>query len=227
MRKKMPQLLTTLLINATVLAVTISACGGCGARTEPFQPLELEVQADFSDQPLKFKDGNLMFVCFDALQARQVRCLGYSRDTTASLDALARQACVFDHRIPKALAWLNEHRDQKCFLFLHGYDCHRQNVPPGGFDDRFVNKRYDKKYIGTEREPEVLCEEALEKGELALREADVKCWRAIYDEKIPRADEKFGHFLAEFARLGHDLRDRTWKLGLNPVYPSQAKKSSP
>ena len=44
----------------------------------------------------------------------------------------------------------------------------------------------------------------------------------LADEQPDRADklqeQLFGHFKA----IGHDLTGRDWKVGLNPVYPSQA-----
>ena len=101
----------------------------------------------------------------------------------------------FDQSIPKALAWLKTNKDRKFFLFLHGYDAHGQNTPAAGFDYRFVDKKYDKKYTGDVREQESLREQGLSRGSLDMREADVKFWRAVYDEKIQRADEKLQHFL--------------------------------
>lgn len=283
------------------LAILIaSAACGCRGERVATPRIELQSRADLSQQTLKFKDHNVVFVSFDALQAAHVGCLGCSRDTTPTLDALAQESCAFtntysvaswtvpasmtwftgvypsehgmvnkfavyndrlqepanlkhvapslvtlaevlrengyatggftgnagvsgefgydqgfdvyyhekgkfgslDQSIPKALAWLAEHKQQKFFLFLHGYDAHGQSTPAGGFDYRFVEKRYDKKYSGVEREQEVLREEGLEKGALTMRDADVRFWRAIYDEKIQRADEKFNQFLEEFDRLG-------------------------
>jgi arylsulfatase A-like enzyme len=107
-----------------------------------------------------------------------------------------------DGSIPRALEWLEKNREKKFFLFLHGYDVHGQSVPTGGFDYRYVDKNYDMKFTGTELEQEVLREEGLDKGKLTLRETDVSFWRAIYDEKIYCADEKFGQFLKEFDKLG-------------------------
>jgi arylsulfatase A-like enzyme len=112
-----------------------------------------------------------------------------------------------DRSIPAAIDWLREHKDQKFFLFLHGYDIHGQSTPASGFDFRFVDKDYDKRFTGSEQEQERLREEGLEKGQLTLRDEDVRFWRAIYDEKIRRTDEKFRHFLAEFEKLG--LTDKT------------------
>ncbi len=109
--------------------------------------------------------------------------------------------------IPKAMDWLKENRGKKFFMFLHGYDCHGQNVPAGGFDYRFVDKGYDKKFTGSAAEQEALREEGLEKGKVALRDEDVKFWRAIYDEKIQRTDAMFKGFLAQLEKMG--LMDRT------------------
>jgi arylsulfatase A-like enzyme len=253
----------------------------------------------------KFRDCNLVFVSFDALQAAHVGCLGYGRDVTPTIDAMARQGINFkrtfsvaswtvpasmtwftgvyptehrmtnkyvffappkekaanlkelapnlrtlarvlkshgyvtggfsgnagvsggfgyedgfdayvhekgkfgllDESIPKALAWLKDHSTKKFFLFLHGYDVHGQSVLPTGYDYRFVDKDYDKRFLGSEREQEVLREEGLANGKLTLRDADVRFWRALYDEKIQRADAKFRGFLEAFEKLG--VADRT------------------
>ncbi len=254
--------------------------------------------------PLKYKDYNLVFVSFDAVQAAHMHSLGYSRDITPTIDALAKEGFNFtndistaswtvpaamtwftgvypsDHKlvnkfavfnppvtkianmrelspnivtlaeilkskgyatggftgdagmsavfgyglgfdvyfdkikfggmdesIPRALEWVKQNKDRKFFLFLHGYDSHGQNVPAGGFDYRFVDKGYDKKYSGSAKEQEALREEGLEKGEIKLRDEDVRFWRAIYDEKINRADALFGKFIAELDKMG--LKDKT------------------
>jgi arylsulfatase A-like enzyme len=113
----------------------------------------------------------------------------------------------FDRSVPEALKWLAEHKDEKFFLFLHGYDVHGQSTPPGGFDYRFVDRAYDGRYTGVEREQEVLREVGLENGRVELREQDVDFWRAVYDEKIQRADARFAEFLRAFKELG--LMDET------------------
>jgi len=113
----------------------------------------------------------------------------------------------FDRSIPKALEWLAANKDKKFFLFLHGYDAHGQNTPASGYDFRYVDRNYDRKYFGTELEQEILREEGLDRGRLTLRETDVRFWRALYDEKISRLDLKFQHFMESFERLG--VSDRT------------------
>lgn len=248
----------------------------------------------------KHKDCNLVFVSFDALQAAHVGCVGYPRNTTPTIDAVAKEGFNFartysvaswtvpasmtwftgvypsehrmtnkfavytkqaqkianlrdlapdlmtlaevlkkngyvtggftgnagvsagfgyeqgfdtyfhekgtfggfDRSVPKALEWLKENKGKKFFLFLHGYDVHGQYAPADGFDYRFVDKGYDKKFTGAEQEQEVLREQGLDEGKLTLRDADVRFWRAIYDEKISRADARFAAFLKEFDKLG-------------------------
>jgi arylsulfatase A-like enzyme len=258
-----------------------------------------------SKLPLKYKDYNVVLVSFDALQAAHVGSLGYKRNVTPTIDAMAKEGFNFtrnmsvaswtvpasmtwftgvypsEHRltnkfavlnppnnklsnlkelspdlvtlaevlkengyatggftgnagvsggfgynqgfdqyffekgkfgsmgisIPKAMDWLKENKNKKFFMFLHGYDMHGQNVPAEGFDYRFVDKGYDKKFTGSAKEQEALREEGLEKGSVALRDEDVKFWRAIYDEKIQRADTMFKGFLAELEKMG--LMDKT------------------
>jgi arylsulfatase A-like enzyme len=284
---------------AAALSALLALCGCTGKSGRP-EEVKQEVATGISPLPLKYKDHNLILVSFDALQATHVGCLGYSRDVTPTLDAVAREGFNFtntfsvaswtvpasmtwftgvypsehrmtnkfavytrdvqklanlkelspnlvtladilkqngyatggftgnagvsggfgyqqgfdiyyyekevfgnmDQSMPKALVWLKAHKGRKFFLFLHGYDIHGQNTPAAGFDYRFVDKGYDKKYTGSEREHEVLREVGLERGQLTLREEDVRFWRAIYDEKIQRTDEKFRRFLGELDKLG-------------------------
>jgi len=112
-----------------------------------------------------------------------------------------------EQSIPRAIRWLQGNKQKKFFLFLHGYDVHGQRTPDTGYDYRFVDPGYDKKFTGSELEQEILREEGLEKGKLTLRDADVRFWRAVYDEKIQRMDSQFGQFLAAFDKLG--LTDKT------------------
>lgn len=113
----------------------------------------------------------------------------------------------FAQSLPKAIEWVKANKNKKFFLFLHGYDAHGQNTPAEGFDYRFVEKGYDGRYTGAEVEQEALREEGIERGRLKLREQDVQFWRAVYDEKVQRADAKFRKFLDEYEKLG--LMDKT------------------
>jgi len=260
---------------------------------------------DASQLPMKYKDHNIIFVSFDALQASHVSSHGYPRNTTPTIDAIGNSGFQFkntmsvaswtvpasmtwftgvypcEHRMtnkfvvylppvekmsnlkelspnmvtlaeilkengyatggftgnagvsggfgyeqgfdiyyydkwkfgsmddsmPRALDWIEANRARKFFVFLHGYDIHGQRSPVEGYDYRFVDQNYDNRYTGSPQEHELLREEGLEKGELTLREADVNFWRAIYDEKIQRTDEKFKHFLEAFRKIG--VSDKT------------------
>ena len=105
-----------------------------------------------------------------------------------------------DQSAPKALDWLQTVKDRKFFLFLHGYDFHGQYVPPGGFDRRYADPAYNGPYDGSAAQQAVLREEGLLKGRLEVTPGDVSFWRAVYDEKIARADERLSAFMAGFGR---------------------------
>lgn len=278
------------------------ALAGCG-RPAP-HPVAIDDPPPVAP-PARFKDCNLVFVSFDALQAAHVGSLGYPRNITPTIDGIAKQSVLFTHAysvaswtvpasmtwftgvfpsehrmvnkfalytpdqqkpanlkelapnlitlaevlkkngyatggftgnagvsggfgyeagfdtyqhefskfgsfewsMPRALKWLEANKHKKFFLFLHGYDCHGQFSPAEGYDRRFVEKGYDNRYTGSEIEQEILREEGLTNGKLSLRDADVKFWRAVYDEKIQRADARFRQFLDAFEKLG--VSDRT------------------
>lgn len=109
--------------------------------------------------------------------------------------------------VPQALKWLPEVKDRKFFLFLHGYDFHGQYVPAGGFDRRYADPAYAGPYTGAASEQAELREKGLADGFLDLTDADKAFWRAIYDEKIARADAELKFFMEAFARLG--VKNRT------------------
>jgi arylsulfatase A-like enzyme len=112
-----------------------------------------------------------------------------------------------EQSVPRALTWLKEKKDHKFFLFLHGYDSHGQSIPQGGLDRRFVDPAYKGKYTGSKAEQEALREEGLAKGAINMSPEDVAFWRAIYDEKINRADGRFQKFMEGMQALG--LKDNT------------------
>lgn len=296
---------------ALLLIALLGACGTRNRSTEEPGPTDepdvAQLLGPTAAEPLSwdYRDHNLVFVSFDALQARHVGCLGYPRNVTPTLDTVARHGFTFantisvaswtvpasmswftgvypsehrmtnkyavfrppaqelanlkqrapelvtladvlrqngyvtggftgnagvsgefgfaqgfdvyfseagqfgrlDRSVPEALRWVAAHRDRKFFLFLHGYDVHGQSTPATGLDYRFVEKGYDRRYTGSEQEQEALREEGLAQGQLTLRDADVRFWRAVYDEKVHRADARFRKFLKELAALG--LMDRT------------------
>ena len=286
-------------VGAGAVAVSMSLYG-CMAGSGVTGGAKQGTAPDAAQLPLKYKDYNVVLVSFDALQAAHVHSLGYPRDITPTIDAMAAKGFSFtnnissaswtvpasmtwftgnypsEHRllnkfsvynppnnvisnlkklspnlvtlaevlkengyvtggftgnagvngffgydqgfdtyfyekgkfgsmkvsIPKALEWVRANKDKKMFIFLHGYDIHGQGIPEGGFDYRYVDKGYDRKYTGSKEEQEALREEGLANGKVVLRDEDVRFWRAIYDEKINRTDALFKTFLEEFDKLG-------------------------
>lgn len=108
----------------------------------------------------------------------------------------------FDDSAPQALEWLRQIGERRYFLFLHGYDCHGQSEPGAKSEWRFVEAAYDGRYRGRPHEQETLREEGLDRGALQLRAEDWRFWRAIYDEKIVRADARVARFLEDAERIG-------------------------
>lgn len=284
------------------LALTLSAalCLSSTVWAAPSTP-ESSIK---SNLPLKYKDYNVVLVSFDAMQAKHVHSLGYEKEVTPTIDAMAKDGFNFtqaisvaswtvpasmtwftgvypsEHRllnkfavynppvekianlkelapsivtlaeilknngyatggftgdagvngvfgykqgfdvymddakfgdmeqsVPKALTWLQDKKDKKFFLFLHGYDSHGQCIPQEGLDRRFVDPAYKGKYTGAKAEQEALREEGLAKGSITLSDEDVAFWRAVYDEKINRADGRFKKFVDGMEKLG--LKDKT------------------
>jgi choline-sulfatase len=108
----------------------------------------------------------------------------------------------FEVTVPKALDWVRSHKENKFFLFLHGYDVHGQSVPAGGFDFRYVKQPYNGKYTGNPKEQGILREEGLKNSKLTMKDEDLDFWKAIYDEKINRVDGQFGGFMRQMEQMG-------------------------
>lgn len=113
----------------------------------------------------------------------------------------------FSYSAPKAIDWVDSHKNSKFFLFLHGYDVHGQYEPENGFDYRYVSKGYSGKFTGSKDEQKELREEGLEKSQLFLTPEDVAFWKGIYAEKIEKTDEELGRFFDEYQKRG--LMDKT------------------
>lgn len=112
----------------------------------------------------------------------------------------------YERSIPEAMAWLSREKPAKYFLFLHGYDAHGQHAPIDGLDRRYA-AGYKGRFDGSPRQQRDLRELGLEGKPLDLGPADVAFWRAVYDEKINRADALLGVF---FDYLEHTKRlDKT------------------
>jgi arylsulfatase len=107
----------------------------------------------------------------------------------------------FKDSIPEAISWIKDHKNERFFVFLHGYDVHGQYVPDGGYDHRFVDFNYQGKLTGSAKEQKELREEGLTRGHLFLTPEDVKFLIALYDEKIQRADDQLKTFFDQLNTL--------------------------
>ncbi len=101
-------------------------------------------------------------------------------------------------------AWLEAHRTEKFFLFLHTYDVHSPYAPPAPYRERFA---------GLVAPPSAGFEptsEALEKirvsqytpTPLRLPSSDLAYSVALYDGEIAYVDAWFGRLMADLERLG-------------------------
>jgi len=141
---------------------------------------------------------------------------GYGRDFEVFVDDLKFGS--FDHSMPLAEAWLENNKDKKFFMFLHGYDCHGQHDPAGGYQRTYA-KDYKGKLQGDKVEQgkfrELALKHKLDDGkslephlnESEFSKADARFYLALYQEKIRLADEKFAKFLKKMDALG--LTDKT------------------
>lgn len=93
---------------------------GCAQSSKT--PEEKQEVASQTEKKPNYKDCNVVFVSFDALQAAHVGCLGYDRDVTPNIDAMAKQSTIFANNysvaswtVPSTMTWFtgvypSEHR---------------------------------------------------------------------------------------------------------------------
>jgi len=120
-----------------------------------------------------------------------------------------------DYGIEPALEWIGQHRGQRFFLFLHGYDSHGQydlaeskravlRAEHGGDLDGSIEEQARLREQGLD---------AIQKpGDPAslsgtIGEQEGRFLAAVYDQKVKDADERLGTFLSRFRAMG--LMDRT------------------
>ena len=136
---------------------------------------------------------------------------GFGRDFDTYVDD--RYFGGLDYSIPAALEWLNDHRDNPFFLFLHGYDVHGQYDLP---ESKRSSIAYSGALNGSIDEQAKLREQGLaniaKPGDPAhlqgtLNAADAAYLEAVYDRKVADADERLGSFLSQLKSMG--LYDRS------------------
>ncbi len=133
---------------------------------------------------------------------------GFGRDFETYQDD--RYFAGLDYGIEPALEWLQEHRSDRWFVFLHGYDSHGQ-YPLSESKLEALRADYAGSLDGGIEEQAKLREQGLdaitEPGASAdltgeLDEADASFLAAVYDQKVRDADERLGTFLNRFRSMG-------------------------
>lgn len=118
-----------------------------------------------------------------------------------------------DYSAPLALDWLRQHKDERFFLFLHGYDSHGQHPLP---ESIIKGIPYNGSLTGSIEEQARLREEGLAAIQAPGQDAslagkvgpdDAAFLAAIYGKKVQQADERLGAFLDGVRQLG--LLDNT------------------
>jgi hypothetical protein len=79
-----------IILVAIGLLLLLGGCRGCETELPSPRPA-----INPATLPMKYRDHNVILVSFDALQAAHVGCLGYERDVTPTLDALAAESFAF------------------------------------------------------------------------------------------------------------------------------------
>jgi arylsulfatase A-like enzyme len=107
-----------------------------------------------------------------------------------------------------AMKWLDGlPKNQKFFMFFHGYDLHGQFAGIGkDYKGTFAPTNYTGPFKGTMEEEAKLREDQLV-APLAMTKEDAAFWTAWYDSKIHDADARLQGFLDELK--ARDLLDKT------------------
>lgn len=113
-----------------------------------------------------------------------------------------------DNSNQHAMKWLDGlKKDQKFFMFFHGYDLHGQFAGIGkDYKGVFAPKDYTGPFKGTMEEEAKLREDQLV-APLQMTKEDAAFWTAWYDSKIHDADARLAGFLDELKTRG--LLDKT------------------
>ena len=93
-----------------------------------------------------------------------------------------------------ALPWLEQHKDERFFLFVHNFDIHYDYIPPPPYDTMF-----DPDYAGTMDGTDFI-----ERADVNRRmdRRDLDHILALYDGEIRFADDHVGRLLAKIDELG-------------------------
>lgn len=119
---------------------------------------------------------------------------GYARGFDIYTDEIAFGG--FDNSEAHALDWLDSlQKEQKFFMFFHGYDLHGQFDTGKTYKNRYAPVGYTGPFKGTKEEEATLREAILTPSGITLTPADVEFWNSLYDSKLRDADDRLRAFL--------------------------------
>lgn len=106
-----------------------------------------------------------------------------------------------------ALDFIRQHKDQKFFVFLHGFDVHGQYKPQEGFSRKYVSSQYTGSLTGDPVEQKELREQGVRQGSVYMTPEDAMFLRSIYDEKVSALDARVGDFFSAYNAM--DIKRKT------------------
>jgi arylsulfatase A-like enzyme len=107
----------------------------------------------------------------------------------------------------EALKWIDAHRDEPFFTFVHYFDPHVPYSPPAPYDTLFDPSYKGRVGKGFDRDTYALARQALSLSGDPRAEADWRHLGALYDGEIAFTDEAVGQLLQGLANRG--LRQNT------------------
>jgi arylsulfatase A-like enzyme len=110
-------------------------------------------------------------------------------------DAFDQQAPTADQVVDAGLDWIDGHREEPFFLFLHIFDVHDDYVPPAPFDTAF-----DPDYEGPVDGTKVSSLDSKINGGLPKRDLDHL--QALYHGEVAWVDAQIGRLLTELESRG-------------------------
>ena len=120
---------------------------------------------------------------------------GMAQGFDTFVDKITSHLDNVDRTIPleDVMNWINHHRDQPTFIYIHTAEPHSPYTPPEGFRDRF-DPDYPGRFTGVGFHD-------------AKHPRDIAHIKALYDEELVYADARFGLFLDALQQEG--LLDKT------------------
>lgn len=103
--------------------------------------------------------------------------------------------------VPSAIDFAKTHKDDKVFLFLHGFDTHGQYTPAGGITKKYADPKYHGSLTGSTEEQKALREQGVIQGSVSLTSEDANFLRAIYQEKVADMDQQVKRFLDAYRSI--------------------------